>query len=75
MKKFVDLSAEDTEQLISTVQRKLSSILPADTVAVVVLTARTATRNLVITHLPPLESVELLRQAASEVELWAIESN
>ena len=75
MKKFIDMSVDDCDDLIAAVQKKLSRILPADTVAVVVLTARTTTRNIVITHLPPLDAAELLHRAASEVEMWAIESN
>lgn len=75
MKKFAEMSVDDTDHLIERVQRKLSRILPADTVAVVVLTSPQTTRSLVITQLPPLGTVKLLKQVAGEVEMWAIESN
>ena len=76
MKKFTDMTNDDCDYLIAAVQRKLTRILPADTVAVVVLTAASTTRNIVISHLrSPLDTAELLREAANEIEQMVIESN
>lgn len=76
MKKFTDMTSDDCDHLITAVQRKLSQILPADVVAAIVLTSCSSSKHIIISHLrSPLDTAELLREAASEIEQWAIESN
>ena len=75
MKKFAEMSHDDLDHLVTSVQRKLSKILPADAVAIVVLATKHSARRLIISQLDCFESAELLKQTAWELHQEAIESN